>query len=83
MGLNAVLSLVPNGTQLELILLDSECGLGLGELNVCLPKLLIAPIADIRAQQIGTLGDLRFSASSGFFERTMRAARRSSAASIR
>src|SRR5258708_17810609 len=37
------------------MLLDPEGRLGLGELDVGLPQLLIAPIADVRAQEIGAL----------------------------
>ena len=55
MGLNAVLVLMPDRTDVELIFLDAESGLGLGELDIGLPELLIAPIVDVRAQQIGAL----------------------------
>ena len=41
MGLNAILALVPDRTQIQLIFLDAEGGLGLGELDVSLPELLI------------------------------------------
>ena len=53
MGLNAVLVLMPDRTDVELIFLDAESGLGLGDLDIGLPELLIAPIVDVRAQQIG------------------------------
>jgi len=39
----------------ELIFLDTESSLSLCELDVGLPELLIAPIGDVRAQQIGAL----------------------------
>src|SRR6516162_8544087 len=119
---------MPDRTHVELIFLDTEGGFGLGELDISLPELLIAPIGDIRAQQIGAsesaaqssnstlqttrsrkpAGQLssssatakraaarwfcwrmrpicRFSGAGSrrFFERAMRAARRSSVASIR
>ena len=54
-GLNAIFALVPDRTQIQLILLDAEGDLGLRELDVRLPELLIAPIIDVRAQEIGTL----------------------------
>src|SRR5580692_7626664 len=53
--LNAVLALMPDRPYLELVFLNAECGLGLGELDVGLPQLLIAPITDVGAQQIGAL----------------------------
>src|SRR5260370_11321542 len=52
MGLNAVLVLMPDRTKVELIFLDAEGGLGLGELDIGLPELLIGPIVDVRAHQI-------------------------------
>jgi len=56
MSLNAVLMLMPDRTEVELIFLDAERGLGLGELDISLPELLIGPIADVRAQKIGAFG---------------------------
>ena len=53
MRLNAVLALMPDRTHVQLIFLDAESGFGLGELDVGLPELPIAPIGDVRAQQIG------------------------------
>ena len=58
MGLNTVFSLVPNRTHVQLILLDPKGGLGLSELNVGLPELFVAPIVDIRPQEVGALGEL-------------------------
>src|SRR6266702_5210214 len=55
MSLNAVLALVPDRTHVQLIFLDTESGFGLCELDISFPELLIAPIGDVRAQQIGTL----------------------------
>jgi hypothetical protein len=55
MGLNAILALMPDRPHLELVLVDAESGLGLGELNIGFPQLSIAPIADVGAQQIGAL----------------------------
>src|SRR3979411_20576 len=55
MSLNAVLALVPDRTHVQLILLDAESGFGLCELGIGFPELLIAPIGDVRAQEIGTL----------------------------
>src|SRR5262249_28594166 len=57
MGLNAVLSLVPDRPHVQLALLDPKGGFRLSELNIGLPQLLIAPVGDIRSQQIGTLGE--------------------------
>jgi hypothetical protein len=127
MSLDAFAALVPDRAHVQLILLDTEGRFGLGELDVGLPELLIAPIADVRAQEIGALrkrnpviergaadnlqakaGQLSGSSSTvkpaaarwfccrmrpicrftvagstRFFERAIRAARRSSASSIR
>jgi hypothetical protein len=55
MSLNAVAALTPDGAHLELILLDTKGGLGLGQLDVGLPQLVIAPVVDVGAQQIGAL----------------------------
>ena len=52
-GLNAILALMPDRAHVQLILLDTESGFGLGELDVGLPELLIAPVGDVRAQQTG------------------------------
>jgi hypothetical protein len=54
-GLDAILALMPDRTHVELIFLDTESGFGLRELDVSLPELPIAPIGDVRAQQIGAL----------------------------
>ena len=54
-SLDAVLALMPDRTQVQLILLNAKRGFGLGELDVSLPELLVAPIADVRAQEIGAL----------------------------
>ena len=53
--LDAVLALMPDRPQVQPILLDAERRLGLSELDVGLPQLLVAPIADVRAQEIGAL----------------------------
>ena len=55
MGLNAILALMPDRTYVQLILLDTESGFSLCELDIGLPELSIAPIFDIRTQQIGAL----------------------------
>jgi hypothetical protein len=34
----------------QFIFLDTESSLGLGELDIGLPELLIAPVGDVRAQ---------------------------------
>src|SRR6266404_8402262 len=54
-SLHAILALVPDRTDIELILLNSKSGFGLCELDIGFPKLLIAPIANVRTQQIGAL----------------------------
>ena len=53
MSLNAVGVLMPDRTEVELIFLNAERGLGLGELDIGLPELLIGPIVDVRTQKIG------------------------------
>jgi hypothetical protein len=55
-GLNAVFVLMPDRTKVELIFLDAKSGLGVGELNIGLPELLIGPVVDVRAQKVGALG---------------------------
>jgi hypothetical protein len=54
-GLDAIGALVPDWAHAQLILLDAEGCLGLRELDVGLPELLIAPIADFRTQEVGAL----------------------------
>jgi hypothetical protein len=46
-GLDAVAALMPDRPYLELIFLDAKGCLGLCELDVGLPELLIPPIADV------------------------------------
>ena len=55
MRLDPVLALMPDRPQVQLIFLDAERRFGLGQLDVGLPQLMIAPIADVRAQEIGSL----------------------------
>jgi len=57
MCLHTILALVPDRTKVELVLLNAENGFGLRQLDIGLPKLLIASIVDIRTQQIGALRD--------------------------
>jgi hypothetical protein len=52
-GLDPVGALVPDRADCELIFLDAEGGFGLGKLDIGLPELFIAPVGDVRAQQIG------------------------------
>src|SRR5262249_56802440 len=52
-GLNAIGALVPDRAHLELIFLDAKRRFGLSELDVGLPQLFLAPVADVGAQQIG------------------------------
>ncbi len=54
-GLDPFLALMPDRTNGQLILLDAKSRFGLGELDVGLPELSVAPISDIRAQEIGAL----------------------------
>ena len=56
-GLHAIGALMPDRSHAQLILLDAEGGLGLGELDVGLPELLVAPVVDVGAQQIGAFGE--------------------------
>jgi hypothetical protein len=53
-GLHAVFALMPDRPHAELILVDAKRRLGLGELDISFPELRIAPVGDVRAQQIGT-----------------------------
>jgi hypothetical protein len=55
MRLHAVLALVPDRPEVELVLLDTKSGFGLCELDIGLPELSIAPIADVGTQEIGAL----------------------------
>src|SRR5262249_4192661 len=50
-GLDPVLPLMPDRTQVQLILVNAKSCVGLSELDVGLPKLSVAPIADVRAQE--------------------------------
>ena len=54
-SLEAILALTPDRTNVQLIFLNAERRFGLGELDVSPPELLIAPIADVRTQQICSL----------------------------
>ena len=54
-GLQTVGSLVPDRSHVQLIFLDAKSCFGLGELDVGLPQLFIAPIGDVRAQEISPL----------------------------
>src|SRR5258708_11941119 len=58
-SLNTVLALVPDRTDVQLVLLDAESGFRLSELVVGFPELLIAPIADVRSEEIGAFRDRR------------------------
>ena len=51
-GLDPVLALMPDRTQVQLILVNAKRRLGLSELDVGLPELSVAPIADVRAQEM-------------------------------
>jgi hypothetical protein len=51
--LDAILALMPDRTDVELIFLDAKSGFGLRELDVGFPELPIAPIIDVRSQEIG------------------------------
>jgi len=55
MSLYAILALVPDRAEIELVFLDTEGSFGLRELDIGLPELSIAPIVDVRTQQIGAL----------------------------
>ena len=52
-SLDPVLALMPNRPQVQTIFLNAKSRFGLGELDVSLPQLMVAPIADVRAQEIG------------------------------
>ena len=51
-GLDAILTLVPDRPNVQLVFVDAESGLGLGELDIGFPQLPIASIGDVRAQQM-------------------------------
>src|SRR5260370_12469402 len=51
-GLDAILTLVPHGTNPQLTLLDAECGLRIGELDIRAPQVLGRPVGDVRAQHV-------------------------------
>ena len=53
MSLHAILALMPDRTDVELVLLDPKSGFGLCELDIGFPELLIAPVGDVGTQQIG------------------------------
>ena len=51
-GLDPLLALMPDRSNVQLIFLDAKSRFGLGELDVGLPQLLIAPIADVRNEEV-------------------------------
>ena len=53
-GLDPLLALMPDRSNVQLIFLDAKSRFGLGELDVSLPQLSVAPIADVRTQEIGS-----------------------------
>src|SRR5260370_2434097 len=57
MSLYAILALVPDRAEVELVLLDTKSGFGLGELDIGLPQLPIAPVVGVRTQHIDALRD--------------------------
>lgn len=56
-GLHAIGALMPDWPHAQLILVNAEVGLGLGELDVGSPQLLVAPVLDVGAQHVGAFGD--------------------------
>jgi hypothetical protein len=58
-GEHAVLFLMPHGPQRQIALLNTKRGLGVGQLRVRPPQLLVAPIADVRPQHISPFAQLR------------------------
>ncbi len=46
---------MPDRTQVQLIFLNAKSRFDLGELDVCLPQLLVAPIVDVRSQDVSAL----------------------------
>lgn len=50
-------ALVPDWMDRELILLDANGGLGLGELDVGALELLLPPVADVGGDRVGDFGD--------------------------
>src|SRR5437660_1695058 len=51
-GLDAILPLVPHGTNPQLTFLDAECRLRVGELDVRAPQVLGRPVGDVGAQHV-------------------------------
>ena len=45
---------MPDRADIELILLDAKRGLGLSELDIGFPELLVGPVGDVGTQHIGT-----------------------------
>ena len=50
---------MPDRSNRKLVLLDAKRRFGLGQLDVCLPQLLVAPVSDVGAQQVGAFGQRR------------------------
>ena len=53
MSLRAIFALVPDRTEVELMLLNPKSAFGLHQLDIGVPELSIAPIVDARTQQMG------------------------------
>ncbi len=58
-GLDAVRALMPHRANAQLALLDAERRLGVGELDICPPQLVGAPIRHVGAQDIAALAPAR------------------------
>ena len=48
---------MPVRAHVQLVFVDAEGGFGLGELDVGLPQLLVAPVLDVGAQHVGAFRD--------------------------
>ena len=75
MGLNPLLGLVPDRADSQIALVDSERGLGFGQLDVCLPKVFGRPVRYVRSQKITSFVErCPFAPCVVFFPRDDRAA---------
>ena len=53
MSLNAIGALMPDRAHPQLVFLDPKSRFGLGQLDVGLPELFLAPVGNIRTQEVG------------------------------
>ena len=56
---HTVFFLVPDGSDAQVAFVNSERGLGFGQLDIGLPQFFIAPVGDVGSQQITAFAQLR------------------------